>query len=234
MFLKSWQATHPNSYFRNSILALYKKIYPDENSILAIWKIDERKEDLVNLIDERLHEISKPKNVHDNVGKHWLASRALLLQLFDKHKVEVHKDLNNKPSLVVDGKRYFIAITHSYDYAAVMISDRHEVGLDMERIDKRIGRVAHKFINDDELLYVSKVKEDDLILYQTIIWSAKETIYKIYGRKELDFKEHMSVCAFQLKQDTFSGRIHKLKEQHTLEMKFEQIQEYILCYCLHI
>lgn len=215
-------------------MPLYKKIYPDENSILAIWKIDERKEDLVNLIDERLHEISKPKNVHDNVGKHWLASRALLLQLFDKHKVEVHKDLNNKPSLVVDGKRYFIAITHSYDYAAVMISDRHEVGLDMERIDKRIGRVAHKFINDDELLYVSKVKEDDLILYQTIIWSAKETIYKIYGRKELDFKEHMSVCAFQLKQDTFSGRIHKLKEQHTLEMKFEQIQEYILCYCLHI
>ncbi|MCX6186631.1 MAG: 4'-phosphopantetheinyl transferase superfamily protein, partial [Bacteroidetes bacterium] len=197
-------------------MALFKKIYPDENSILAIWKIDERKEDLVNLIDERLHEISKPKNVHDNVGKHWLASRALLLQLFDKHKVEVHKDLNNKPSLVVDGKRYFIAITHSYDYAAVMISDRHEVGLDMERIDKRIGRVAHKFINDDELLYVSKVKEDDLILYQTIIWSAKETIYKIYGRKELDFKEHMSVCAFQLKQDTFSGRIHKLKEQHTL------------------
>ena len=234
MFLKSLQATHRNSYFRNPIVPLFKKIFPDPNSILAVWKIDESKEDLLHLIDERLHEISKPKDVHDSVGKHWLASRALLLQIFDKHKVEVHKDVNNKPSLIVDGKPYFIAITHSYDYAAVMISDTHEVGLDLERIDTRIGRVAHKFINEEEQIYISKVPSEDLNCFQTIIWSAKETMYKIYGKKELDFIKHMSVEAFQIGQNNINGRIHKETEQHQLDLQIDNIDNYVLCYCRHI
>jgi len=234
MFLKSLQATHRNSYFRNPIVPLFKKISPDPNSILAVWKIDESKEELLHLIDERLHEISKLKEVHDSVGKHWLASRALLLQLFDKHKVEVHKDLNNKPSLVVDGKPYFIAITHSYDYAAVMISDTHEVGLDLERIDPRIGRVAKKFVNEEEDKYISKVLLDELNYYQTIIWSAKETMYKIYGKKELDFKLHMSLEAFDKSQKSIIGRIHKGDEKHMLNLELDCIDNYILCYCRHI
>ena len=234
MFLKSLQATHRNSYFRIPIVPLFKKISPDPNSILAIWKINESKEDLLQLIDERLHEVSKPREVHDNVGKHWLASRALLLQLFDKHKVEVHKDINNKPSLVVDGQSYYIAITHSYDYAAVMISDTHDVGLDMERIDTRIGRVAKKFVNEEEDLYLSKVSLDELNYYQTIIWSAKETMYKIYGKKELDFKLHMSVEAFDKSQEAILGRIHKGDEKCILNLQLDCIDNYILCYCRHI
>jgi 4'-phosphopantetheinyl transferase len=234
MFLKSLQATHRNSYFRNRIVPLFKKISPDPNSILAIWKIEESKEDLLLLIDERLHEISKPKNVHDSVGKHWLASRALLLQLFDKQKVEVHKDMNNKPSLVIDSKPYFIAITHSYEYAAVMISDIHEVGLDLERIDTRIGRVAHKFINEEEQTYISKVSPEDLNQFQTIIWSAKETMYKIYGKKELDFKKHMNVEAFKINQKNIKGLVLKEEEEHQLELQIDNIDNYVLCYCRHI
>ena len=234
MFLKSLQATHRNSYFRNRIVPLFKKISPDPNSILAIWKIEESKEDLLLLIDERLHEISKPKNVHDSVGKHWLASRALLLQLFDKQKVEVHKDMNNKPSLVIDSKPYFIAITHSYEYAAVMISDIHEVGLDLERIDTRIGRVANKFINEEEQTYISKVSPEDLNQFQTIIWSAKETMYKIYGKKELDFKKHMNVEAFKINQKNIKGLVLKEEEEHQLELQIDNIDNYVLCYCRHI
>jgi phosphopantetheinyl transferase len=213
---------------------LLKKISPDPNSILAIWKIEESKEDLLLLIDERLHEISKPKNVHDSVGKHWLASRALLLQLFDKQKVEVHKDMNNKPSLVIDSKPYFIAITHSYEYAAVMISDIHEVGLDLERIDTRIGRVANKFINEEEQTYISKVSPEDLNQFQTIIWSAKETMYKIYGKKELDFKKHMNVEAFKINQKNIKGLVLKEEEEHQLELQIDNIDNYVLCYCRHI
>ena len=186
------------------------------------------------MIDERLHEISKPKNVHDSVGKHWLASRALLLQLFDKQKVEVHKDMNNKPSLVIDSKPYFIAITHSYEYAAVMISDIHEVGLDLERIDTRIGRVAHKFINEEEQTYISKVSPEDLNQFQTIIWSAKETMYKIYGKKELDFKKHMNVEAFKINQKNIKGLVLKEEEEHQLELQIDNIDNYVLCYCRHI
>ena len=108
------------------------------------------------------------------------------------------------------------------------------MGLDLERIDTRIGRVAHKFINEEEQIYISKVPSEDLNCFQTIIWSAKETMYKIYGKKELDFIKHMSVEAFQIGQNNINGRIHKETEQHQLDLQIDNIDNYVLCYCRHI
>jgi 4'-phosphopantetheinyl transferase EntD len=115
-----------------------------------------------------------------------------------------------------------------------MISDIHEVGLDLERIDTRIGRVAHKFINEEEQTYISKVSPEDLNQFQTIIWSAKETMYKIYGKKELDFKKHMNVEAFKINQKNIKGLVLKEEEEHQLELQIDNIDNYVLCYCRHI
>jgi len=104
----------------------------------------------------------------------------------------------------------------------------------MERIDTRIGRVAKKFVNEEEDLYLSKVSLDELNYYQTIIWSAKETMYKIYGKKELDFKLHMSVEAFDKSQEAILGRIHKGDEKCILSLQLDCIDNYILCYARHM
>jgi 4'-phosphopantetheinyl transferase EntD len=36
-------------------------------------------------------------------------------------------------------------------------------------------------------------KENNLVYAQTLIWSGKETLYKFYSQKELDFKQHMTI-----------------------------------------
>lgn len=137
---------------------------------------------------------------------HWLASRAALVTHFGKESIiRILKDKYNKPSMMVNGEAYHLSITHSGPYAAVAFSKFRLVALDLEKIDNRVGRVAHKFINgaEEEILQQSK----NLIHDQTLIWSAKETMYKFYGAKELDFKMHMTVFTNNPMQ--LRGCLHK-------------------------
>ncbi|MES2780100.1 MAG: 4'-phosphopantetheinyl transferase superfamily protein [Bacteroidota bacterium] len=195
----------------------------NENTVLALWKISESKEELLAMLNGNL--VDNGTNLHSSI--HWLASRVLLQELYPGKSIELHKDEFNKPSLSIDHKPYAISITHSYEYAAVMISRTHAVALDLERIDERVMRVAHKFIRDDE-----QYGEANPTVYNTIIWSAKETLYKYYGKKELDFKLHLHVHPFEYNSQLFvaSGTIHKDNYILNLPVHIETIDGYVLTY----
>jgi phosphopantetheinyl transferase len=195
----------------------------NENTVLALWKITETKEELLALLTPYL--IDNGNNMPNNI--HWLASRVLLQELFEGKSIELHKNEFNKPSLTINGKPYTISITHSYEYAAVMFSRSHAVAIDLERIDKRVLRVTHKFIREDELF-----TETDAILYSTIIWSAKETLYKYYGKKELDFRLNLQVYPFVYDANPFvaTGTICKENYQLNLPIHIETIEGYVLTY----
>lgn len=164
-------------------------------------------------------------NLHTHI--HWLASRLLLQELCTGQSIQLHKDKFNKPSLFIDNKPYAISITHSHEYAAVMMSRSHAVALDLERIDERILRVAHKFIRVDE-----EYGAANPIVYNTIIWSAKETLYKYYGKKELDFKQHLHVEPFEYTAEPFvaTGIIQKDNYMLTLPVHIETLDGYVLTY----
>jgi phosphopantetheinyl transferase (holo-ACP synthase) len=77
------------------------------------------------------------------------------------------------------------------------------VGVDIELITPRINRVAEKFLNEGEMHFFN----EDYVLFLeqwgmkgrmqqeflTLIWSAKEALFKWYGLGELDFKRHMQL-----------------------------------------
>lgn len=90
--------------------------------------------------------------------------------------------------MLVDGEPFYLSITHSFQYAAVIFSRQTEVGIDIEKLDDRINRVKNKFCSDVELEWA-----DNQILNLAMIWSGKETLYKLYGKKELDFKNHLLI-----------------------------------------
>jgi 4'-phosphopantetheinyl transferase len=173
-------------------MAIVKTFTSGENTFLLVWKITEDAETLnkylFNLTDEQT---TSPKH-----SLHWLASRAAITTYFGLDAlVEIKKDNYNKPSMLINGEKYHLSVTHSSNYAAVMFSKFKNVALDLEKVDERIGRVAHKFINsaEEEMLQ----QTSNLIHDQTLIWSAKETLYKFYGQKELDFKKHMTIFTQQ-------------------------------------
>ncbi|MEO0312420.1 MAG: hypothetical protein RIQ89_2077 [Bacteroidota bacterium] len=85
-----------------------------------------------------------------------------------------------------------ISISHSRDLYAVMVSRTQVVGVDVERMTDRILRIEGKFVNEKEqLMLVNNRNQRALQLY--VIWTAKEVMYKIYSKKEVDFKKHLMV-----------------------------------------
>lgn len=200
-------------------------------STIAIWKITEKKSELEELLADKLLEPSKKLNPTESVGIHWFASRVLLQQIFEDSNFEIHKDSFNKPLLKVNGKAYFISITHSFEYAAIFVCPHLETGIDLEKIDERVNRVSHKYMNNEENAYSS----NNTTLYRTLIWSCKETLYKVYGRKSMDFKEHMLIHPFEIKeQGLIHGSILISDSPALLDIKYEIFNGYVLTYALHL
>ncbi len=202
-------------------MAIVKTFTPGENTFLLVWKITEDAETLNKYLDHLTDaQTTTPKH-----SLHWLASRAAITTHFGLDAVVIiNKDIYNRPSMLVDGEKYHLSITHSSNYAAVMFSKFRNVALDLEKVDERVGRVAHKFINgaEEEMLLQSK----NIIHDQTLIWSAKETLYKFYGQKELDFKKHMTIFT---QQPQLRGCLHKTTPIF-YDMNDELLDGFILTY----
>jgi phosphopantetheinyl transferase len=103
-----------------------------------------------------------------------------------------------------------ISISHSFDYAAVMVSKTKKVGVDIELIKHRIKSIKHKFLSDLELAQ-KQIGDNTDGLY--VAWCTKEAIYKWNGTKGLEFKKHIHIKPFKLKEagclqalvETFEG-----------------------------
>ena len=159
---------------------------------------------------------------------HWLASRALITFIFPNKKVEVSKNEFNKPSLKIDDEEYHISITHSFQFAAILVNRNKTVAIDMEKLDERIQRVKHKFMCEDELEYLNKEDESNMLV---TIWSAKETLYKFYGKKELDFKLNLKIEAFNFQSKfELTGLIKKENFKGSFKINVEVFDGYVLTF----
>ncbi len=196
-----------------------------ENTFLIVWEITESNFQLQELLHARLHDWHAQDYHREN--KHWLASRLAILHHFRNEEVDLIKDIYNKPHLKVEEKDVYVSITHSFDKAAVILSTDHMVAMDLERIDNRISRVMHKFCNQTELAFAAGDTKK-----LTIIWAAKETLYKWYGKKELDFKDYMTITPFEINQSEFeiSGAINKADYRVVCTIKTEIKDGYVTTY----
>jgi phosphopantetheinyl transferase (holo-ACP synthase) len=207
-------------------IVLTKNIEP--NATLAIWHITENQEQLLQILGENYFEINHHLKITQANSRHYLASRILLTTLFPSNKIVLSKNIHNKPSLQIDQLPYKISITHSFDYAAILIAKQGELGIDLEKIDPRIARIKTKFMNENELLFAG---EPDQIKMQTLIWSAKETLYKLYSNKEVDFKQNLHILPFTLSNfgslETF---IIKGGLKQKITVHYEEMNNYMLTY----
>jgi phosphopantetheinyl transferase len=126
-------------------------------------------------------------------------------------------DEYGKPHLK-DGK--FISITHSFTFSGIIISDEKPVGIDIEKQRDKILKIAHKFTPIEE--YKSIANHDALVSKLTIVWGAKESLYKIYGKKKLLFLENIYIEDFSFETNETTGKI--LYEGVTDEYKVNFIE----------
>lgn len=163
----------------------------DEQTTLAVWKIEEQEKELIAGLQLKQHELDFIASL--NKGKrllHWLSTRLLLRTLLDTSAyIDVRMDDHGKPFLA--DSPFHISLSHSYDYAAVMIGRTKSVGVDIELIKPKIQSIKQKFLSFTEL---AELNLETNSLY--ICWCAKEAIYKWYGRKGLEFRKHIRLLPF--------------------------------------
>lgn len=205
----------------------------DEHTELSVWKIEESHDQLLSGLQLKQHEIDVIESFKsDKRALQWLSTRLLLRTMLDtKEYIDCQMDDHGKPYLV--NYDYHISLSHSYDYAAVMISrdSTKKVGLDMEMIKHKIKLVRHKFLSDVELAQ-KQIGNNIDGLY--VCWCAKEAIYKWHGKKELEFKRDIHIKPFKLRDE---GDLHALVElpEGTRELEvnyFKTADGYMLAYVI--
>jgi phosphopantetheinyl transferase len=159
---------------------------------IAIWHIAEEK----NFFLERVP--AQREITHPHKQLQHLAGRYLLQHLypdFPYHLIEIAD--TRKPFL--PNEKYHFSISHCGDYAAVIVSKDHRVGIDIELVTTKVEKVKHKFLNDAE---ISGVKSQMLDIKQlTLLWCCKEAVFKWYGSGGVDFKDDIHLQASSLDAD---------------------------------
>lgn len=112
----------------------------------------------------------------------FVATRILRHQVFGFE--HIHYDTHGAPFIEGEG---YISISHTHRYVGIAMNKEHTVGLDLETHRSTIANVQHKFLNDHE----KNVFNIASYLEVTKIWSAKEALYKLAGRKKIIFKTEL-------------------------------------------
>lgn len=201
----------------------------DNNVRFAIWRIEESAEDLISRL--QLDERERALLSRLNKGKrtlHWLATRVLLRRMLDTSDfIDCPSDENGKPYLANFPQR--ISLTHSFDYAAVMMSDFGEVGIDLELIKPKILRIADKFMKTAELDAIGGQHVEKLYA----CWCAKEAVYKLQGNKGVSFKDNMTIHPFDFQdQGVLFLELDAPNRTEVFKVYYERFQEYMLGYVM--
>ena len=168
-------------------MPLYRD-FSDDKATILLWKYDEEEElDAAFLLEAENYD--KIKEYHPTKLKEVLLVRKILKSVLPNHKI-----LYNDRTPYLSPNDYEISVTHSFPYAALAIS-KNKIGIDMEPFNPKIERVRHKFLYEEEGNFIEAGKE---IPYLTVIWSLKESLYKIHHSNYWSLKKHYEVKPFRL------------------------------------
>lgn len=98
-------------------------------------------------------------------------------------------DYNVVGAPTVDTPNTYISVSHGADMVAVAIADE-AVGVDIEALERNFDRVKSRYMSDVESAL------DDNHDWAAMVWSAKEAIYKLYGRREVDLMDDIHITAY--------------------------------------
>ena len=159
-----------------------------ENTRLGIWKIEETEEYFKGNVPQH-REVT-----HPNKRLQHLAGRFLLQFLFPDFPYELIKIADTrKPFLPAE--QYHFSISHCGDYVAAIVSRDQRVGIDIEIPVSKIEKIMYKFLSakEHELFnLIESVRTPDSRL-PTLLWSAKEAVFKWHGAGGVDFRRQIQL-----------------------------------------
>jgi phosphopantetheinyl transferase len=208
-------------------MPLYKTIKPNQQTSVFVWKINESFEELSKGITLNERSVQRVSSMKSELHQRGFLSVRHLLKEAGYTDADLFYTENGKPHLT-NGKH--ISITHSFNFSAIIISNI-EVGIDIEKNREKIKIIQHKFVNFESGFIH---KDDDYIQQLTVIWGAKECLYKIYPFGGLTFKNDIDINSFQMADKKTTGYIKVEGWHKNYEIEFEQLENFTLVYALEV
>ncbi|HOZ84035.1 MAG TPA: 4'-phosphopantetheinyl transferase superfamily protein [Niabella sp.] len=190
-------------------MPVFYQLEIDAFTKLGIWKIEEE-EDFFKQYVPILRTVSHP---HKKLQH--LAGRFLLKYLFadfPSHLIQIAD--TRKPFLPQE--EFHFSISHCGDYAAAIVSSQHRVGIDIEIPTDKVMRVQHKFVSEQEHRSICPQSLKDF----TMIWSAKESVFKWYGDGNVDFKNHIQLDLVKEHSNEFACFFSKDETTLRIHLKY--------------
>lgn len=212
-----------------------KELLPD----YIVWKISETEDELRKNLSHPEYYADKVANLKPGSRRllEVLAVRRALKELFYGKEQWVVYDEHGRPSLRKEeiaipddvnrreNEPPYISISHTDGYAAV-ISSKVPVGIDIERIGKRVERVVSHFLQPQELVTLSHYEDQLPTLH--LAWSAKEAAFKILGQAYYDLQHLTTVTNIDIARKTL---ILNVKERtKPLIIHYDHTEDYVLAW----
>jgi phosphopantetheinyl transferase len=201
-----------------------------EETRLALWKIEEGEEALQKMLVLNDQETLFINGIRS--GKrtlHWLASRVLLRNLLGLNPTEfLDTRIDDQDKPFIFNKSFHFSISHSFEYAGVMISRDHLVGMDIEQINDKIVRIEDKFMSEEEKKFI---EDSEKINHLYACWSAKEALYKLFGKKTVSFRENIHLHPFHFqKKGTIDASLSQKHFFKNFKIDYEVFDGYMVAY----
>jgi phosphopantetheine--protein transferase-like protein len=205
-------------------MGLFLKKELENEAVIGVWQITETEEELIELSStpsDEMEEISFIRS--ESLRKQRLAVRALLNTLFDEKVYLSHHD-NGKPYL--ENNPVNISITHTAKYVAVILHEEENVGIDLESLDRDFSAVEKKALSEDE---IDDLDDDNRNEQLAIYWCAKEAVFKLLSRYNVDFAEQIEIERFRLRGEgeleaTFTSK----DEEEEFDLEYMTFDRHVL------
>ena len=196
----------------------------NEFAKIAIWQIAEEKKFFLEKVPLQ-REITHPHKQLQHLAGMYLLQ--YLYPDFPYHLIEIAD--TRKPFL--QNEEYHFSISHSGDYAAVIISKYNRVGIDIELISAKAERIKNKFLNVEELEMVSSewplVTQRSLL---TLLWSCKEAIFKWAGSNDVDFRKDIRLKRSDINDSEGTICCDFLKDNISLVLQYKFFENVCLAW----
>lgn len=208
-------------------MGILVKKHLNGDCILGIWDIEEDFDALFSMVNLTPVETETLNGFQSYQRKlEWLSVRVLINNVLDKDCRIVYNE-DRKPFLA--DCSHNISISHSKNLTSVLVSKSKRVGIDLEYMSHQIHNIRHKFINENEYISDDPQKERTHLY---IHWCAKEALYKICDKQDINFKQNLIIDRFEVGNDgSLRGLVNNKFGQEYFNLNYFLIDGYVVALC---
>lgn len=207
-------------------MPLYKTLGVSPEVTIYLWKVEEEESELSAPLLLTENSRKRLEGMKSELHRRGFLSIRHLLAEAGYQDQDLYYDTLGKPHLK-DGNH--ISITHSHTFTGIIVSRRIKVGIDIEKQRDKIARIAHKFTDLD---FDRGCQDTELVRKLTILWGAKESIYKILSTPGISFYQHIDIKGVDLNQANTTGVANFQGEKSQYDISYLEFEGFTCVYAL--